>query len=230
MWDVYLRCRSDAGLTGKAPELTNQRREAIRRAVKEHGVETIELSIRGLWLSANHVEGKYTDISYALRPTNLDPFVSAARDHLASLASKALVIQQPSAKGRAVRAYGKGQRVASGQPYPDEQQAQFDLSCLHTILTTYATGDTEEARLSSLAEISEDYRRTREACAEREEGFSPRACLRWLKGGRPAAPARNESSGPRNSHTDWGQKLSASQKEDLKKPTTDAPKKDEEDD
>jgi len=229
LWDVYLRCRSDAGLTGKAPELTNQRREAIRRAVKEHGVETIELSIRGLWLSANHVEGKYTDISYALRPTNLDPFVSAARDHLASLASKALIIQQPSPKGRAVRAYGHGQRVASNQPYPDEQQALPDLQGLHTILTTYATGDTEEARLSSLAEISEAYRRAREACAEREDGFSPRACLRWLKGGRPVPTLQKNAPTFRNPHLDSGQQFDDGQRKLLATPKNKS-KKDDEDD
>ena len=124
---MYLQCRSGAGVKGKPPEFTDQRRDAIHRAVKQHGIETIELSIRGLWLSGLHVERNYTDISYAFRPTNLAPFAALARDHLASLASKALVIQQPSAKGRAVRAYGKGQRVASGQPYPDEQQAIPDL-------------------------------------------------------------------------------------------------------
>ncbi len=230
MWSIYLECRVQAGMRKNPPALSPKRREMIRKALTLHGLERVELSIRGLWLDPGRVDDGYIDIEYAFREKNIDRFGTIAANHLASLASKELIIQQPSTKGKAVRAYGRGQRVASGQPYPDEQQATFDLSCLHTILTTYATGDTEEARLSSLADISEAYRRARGSVAEREEGFSPRACLRWLKGGRPV-PTSQQTNAPkfRNPHLDMGQQFAEEQRKQLATPK-DKKKVDEEDD
>lgn len=96
LWSHYVATRARYGRKTRKREPNREDRKAIVAALKSYDLETLKLSVDGLFLSDFHVGQDFTDIEYAMRATNVEKFAGAAELERRRHATKA---PEPESEG-----------------------------------------------------------------------------------------------------------------------------------